>query len=72
MKILTKITMQILIEQKTSPDLKYVIDINIDLSKIEVHTTDRQIGLFFYSIQHIYEWVLNQIKNGKKNYNETP
>jgi len=54
--------------QKFAEDMRYIVELNVNVSKIDINLSDRQLSQLVFMIQHFYDFALNLDKNGGKTF----
>ena len=68
LKIFTNISMKAVGTQRFSQDLRYLVDVEVDINSIDFKINNKQLSQLIYCSQHFYEYGLNIAKNGRKGY----
>ena len=48
--------------------MRYNVQLNINITKIDITLSDRQLSQLIYMTQHFYDFALNKDKNGGKQF----
>lgn len=57
--------------QKFSEDLRYIVEVSVNIDNIDISLGSQQLSKLMFCVQHFYEYGLNIVKNGQKNYSFT-
>jgi hypothetical protein len=48
--------------------MRYNVELNVNITKIDISLSDRQLSQLIYMVQHFYDFALNKDKNGGKQF----